>query len=61
MVLLEAYLSHSARERFKAPPHFVFIEANLSFAQHLRWEIDAIPDLAGAPVDLIQALRVVRW
>jgi len=67
LVFLEAYLTHAARERFKAPPHFVFIEARLDFAQHLRWEIDQIPDLPGARVDLIHGEyedafpRAVQW
>jgi three-Cys-motif partner protein len=55
LVFLQAYLTHTARGRFKAPPHFIFIEAKRSFAQHLQWEIDQIPDLAGAHVDVIHA------
>lgn len=67
LVFLHAYLDHAARENFKAPPHFVFIEADLSFAQHLRAELDSIPDLCGATVDLIHGEyrdefpRVVDW
>lgn len=53
LIFLRAYVEHAARGRFKAPPHFVFIEARRDFAQHLRWEVDAIADLAGAEVDLI--------
>ena len=67
LVFVDAYLTHAARERFRAPPHFVFIEAERSFAQHLRWELDAIPDLGGARVDVIHAEyegafpRAVEW
>jgi three-Cys-motif partner protein len=67
LVFLDAYLTHTARERFKAPPHFVFIESRLDFAQNLRWEIDQIPDLHGATVDLIHGeyedafSHVVEW
>jgi three-Cys-motif partner protein len=53
LIFLHAYLSHAARENFRAPPHFVFIEANRSFAQHLRSEIEATRELAGARVDVI--------
>jgi three-Cys-motif partner protein len=55
LVFLQTYLTHTARERFRSPPHFVFIESKRSFAQHLQWEVDAIPDLAGAEVDVIHA------
>jgi three-Cys-motif partner protein len=55
LVFLNTYLTHAARDNLKAPPHFVFIEARKEFAQHLRWELDQIPDLFGARVDLIHA------
>jgi len=67
LVFLRAYLDHAAREKFNAPPHFVFIEAELSFAQHLRAELDSIPDLCGAAVDVIHGEyqaefpRVIEW
>src|SRR4051812_20540023 len=32
LIFLQAYLNHSARSRFRAPPHFVFIESKRSFA-----------------------------
>jgi three-Cys-motif partner protein len=53
LIFLRGYLDHAARAKFKAPPHFVFIEAKRSFAQHLCTEIDALPDLAGATVEVI--------
>lgn len=67
LIFLNAYLEHAARDRFKAPPHFVFIEARREFASHLRWEIDQIRDLHGARIDLIHGEyedafpRAVRW
>ncbi len=67
LVFLRAYLDHAARKNFKSPPHFVFIEARREFAQHLRWEIDQVPDLAGAKIDLIHGEyadafpRAVDW
>ena len=53
LIFLQGYLDHAARARFKAPPHFVFIEAKKSFAQHLCTELDALPDFAGATVEVI--------
>ncbi len=52
LIFLQAYLTHTARDRFKAPPHFVFIESRLVFAQHLCSEVAAM-DLRGIEVDLI--------
>lgn len=52
LIFLQAYLTHAARERFKAPPHFVFIESRRDFAQHLCFELEAM-DLRGIEVDLI--------
>ena len=45
--------ARSDRARFKAPPHFVFIESKKSFARHLKAEVDAYPTLHGATVDVI--------
>ena len=53
MVLLQAYTGRKDQQRFKAPPHFIFIESELRFAQHLRAEVDAIGDLRGARVDVL--------
>jgi three-Cys-motif partner protein len=53
LVLLQAYTGRSDRHRFKAPPHFIFIESELRFARHLRAEVDAIGDLRGARVDVL--------
>jgi three-Cys-motif partner protein len=53
LLFLRAYLDHAARGRFRAPPHYVFIEAHLPFAQHLRSEIDGVGDLHGATVEVI--------
>jgi three-Cys-motif partner protein len=67
LIFLEAYLTHIARDRFRSPPHFVFIEARREFAAHLRYEIDALGDLAGAEVDVVLAEyedafpRVFKW
>jgi three-Cys-motif partner protein len=67
LILLQAYLQHVARRRFKAPPHFVFIESNRKFAMHLQSEVDALGDLGGAEVDVIHAQYqdafpdVVHW
>ena len=55
LIFLESYLTHVARDRFKSPPHFVFIEARRDFAAHLKYEIEACGDLAGAEVDVIHA------
>jgi three-Cys-motif partner protein len=52
LIFLQAYVTHAARQRFKAPPHFVFIESRRDFAQHLASELAAI-DLRGIEVDLI--------
>jgi three-Cys-motif partner protein len=67
LIFLQSYLAHAARERFKAPPHFVFIEEREEFARHLRWEVDTIPDLGGATVDIIRGAyvdvfpRAIEW
>jgi len=67
LIFLEAYLTHVARDRFRSPPHFVFIEARREFASHLRYEIEALGDLAGAEVDVVHAEyedafpTVFRW
>jgi three-Cys-motif partner protein len=53
LIFLDAYRTHAARARFRAPPHFVFIEAKRSFAQHLRWEVDQLTDLAGVRIDVL--------
>jgi three-Cys-motif partner protein len=53
LLLLHAYVGRSDHALFKAPPHFVFIEPRLEFAKHLQAEVDALPDLAGAKVDVI--------
>jgi three-Cys-motif partner protein len=52
LIFLEAYLTHAARGRFKAPPHFVFIESRRDFAQHLRSELETM-DLRGIEIDVI--------
>src|SRR3954451_15498322 len=41
LIMLDAYVGREDRGRFKAPPHFVFIESNKRFAQHLKAEVDA--------------------
>jgi len=51
--MLDAYVGREDRGRFKSPPHFVFIESNKRFTQHLRAEVDAYPSLHGATVDVI--------
>jgi three-Cys-motif partner protein len=53
LLLLHAYIGRSDQHRFRAPPHFIFIESKRSFAGHLRAEIDALGDLKGAQVDVI--------
>jgi three-Cys-motif partner protein len=53
LIMLDAYLGREDRGRFKAPPHFVFIESKKSFAQHLKAEVEAYPSLHGATVDVI--------
>ncbi len=53
LIMLDAYVGREDRGRFKSPPHFVFIESNKRFAQHLRAEVDAYPSLHGATVDII--------
>lgn len=55
LVLLDAYLTHTSRSRFKAPPHFIFIEERRDFAQHLKWEVESGPDLQGATVSVVRA------
>ena len=53
LIMLDAYVGREDRGRFKSPPHFVFIESNKRFTQHLRAEVDAYPSLHGATVDVI--------
>src|SRR5437764_1110049 len=53
LIMLDAYVGREDRSRFKSPPHFVFIESNKRFTQHLRAEVDAYPSLHGATVDVI--------
>jgi three-Cys-motif partner protein len=53
LILLDAYVGREDRGRFKAPPHFVFIESNTGFAQHLKAEVESYPSLHGATVDVI--------
>jgi len=53
LVLLHAYAGRSDHHRFKAPPHFIFIESELRFARHLRAEADALGDLRGVRVDVL--------
>jgi three-Cys-motif partner protein len=66
LILLHAYLGRDDRDRFQAPPHFIFIEERKGFAQHLHAEVDAL-DLKGATVDVIHGSyvasfpRVVLW
>src|SRR5687767_5735107 len=50
LIMLDAYLGREDRGRFKAAPHFVFIESNKRFAQHLKAEVEAYPSLHGATV-----------
>jgi three-Cys-motif partner protein len=52
LIFLQAYLTHAARRRFKAPPHFVFVESRRDFAQHLYSELTAM-DLDSIDVDVI--------
>ena len=51
--MLRAYAGWASHEHFKAPPHFIFIEAKREFAEHLQSEVDTIEDLKGATVDVI--------
>jgi three-Cys-motif partner protein len=60
LIFLRTYLTHAARARFKAPPHLVFIESRRDFAQHLRFELDAM-DLRGIEVDLIHGEYKVEF
>lgn len=53
LIMLEAYVGREDRGRFRAPPHFVFIESKKRFAQHLKAEVQAYPSLHGATVDVI--------
>lgn len=67
IIFMRAFLDHTARTTFRAPPHFVFIEERRDFAQHLQWEIDQQEDLRGARVDVIRGTyaeafpRAVDW
>ncbi|MBI5105920.1 MAG: hypothetical protein HZB46_13240 [Solirubrobacterales bacterium] len=38
LIILNAYLDHAYRQRFKAPAHLVFVESDRLFARHLCWE-----------------------
>jgi hypothetical protein len=66
LILLHAYLGRDDRDKFKSPPHFIFIEERKAFAQHLQAEIDDL-DLKGATVDVLHGSyvasfpRVVLW
>jgi three-Cys-motif partner protein len=55
LIMLDAYVGRAAadRSRFKHPPHFVFIERQKRYAQHLRAEVDRYPTTHGAIVDVI--------
>lgn len=61
LIMLDAYLEHSARDALRRPPHFIFIESRLDFAQHLKWEVEQYPDLHGAKVDVIHGTYVEQW
>lgn len=53
LVLLETYVEHSSRDALNAPPHFIFIESKLEFAQHLQHEVNALAARHDAEVDVI--------
>jgi three-Cys-motif partner protein len=61
LLMLHAYVGRSDQRLFKAPPHFIFIESKLSYAQHLQAEIDEIDDLKGACVDVIHGSYEERF
>ena len=61
LVMLDAYLQHSARDALKRPPHFIFIENELHFARHLKWEVEQYGDLHGAKVDIIRGTYWEQW
>lgn len=52
LYLLHAYAGWQPKRAIKSPPHFIFIESNRKFAEHLQWEVDQI-DCRGATVDVI--------
>jgi three-Cys-motif partner protein len=66
LILLQAYLGRGDRDKFQAPPHFIFIEERRDFVRHLRAEVDAL-DLKGTTVDVIHGSyvaafpRVLMW
>lgn len=60
LILLQAFLGRSDQQRFRTPPHFVFIEERRSFAAHLQAEIEAL-DLRGTTVDVIHGAYVDRF
>ncbi len=53
LLLLHAYLGRTDHARFQSPPHFIFIESVRKFARHLQAEVDALPGLRGADIDVI--------
>lgn len=53
LIMLDNYVGHRTRSLFKSPPHFVFIESNKKFAQHLKAEVETYPNLHGATVDIV--------
>jgi three-Cys-motif partner protein len=52
LYLLHSYAGWKPSRPIKNPPHFIFIESNRKFAEHLQWEVDQI-DCRGATVDVI--------
>lgn len=52
LYLLRAYAGWEPKRPIRKPPHFIFIESNRRFAEHLQWEVDQI-DCRGATVDVI--------
>jgi three-Cys-motif partner protein len=53
LVFLETYIDHTARDALKAPPHFIFIESKLEFAENLQAEVEKLGPLHDAEVDVI--------
>lgn len=53
LIFLHGYLTHQARDNFRSPPHFVFIEEREDFADHLQFEVNQVADLGGARVDVV--------
>jgi len=55
LVLLRAYTTRADCDSFRSPPQFTFIESKRNFAEHLLAEVELLPDLKGAHVEVIHA------